>query len=99
MSLLKSVDLALRASWKGKWEDVIALCQLQEGIQDRVRNSAGLSEPRHVSNGVKHGCVPGPILFNLVYVALVKKAAGNNLASVSYDSVPMKHSILHSCEQ
>ena len=51
--------------------------QLHDGILARVQNNGETSDPFHVSNGVKQGCVLAPTLFSLMFLAMLTDAFSN----------------------
>lgn len=48
--------------------------QLHNGILARVQDNGENSDPFHVSNGVKQGCVLAPTLFSLMFSAMLNDA-------------------------
>ena len=48
--------------------------QFHDGMQARVQNDGGYSEPFLVTNGVKQGCVMAPILFSMMFSAMLTDA-------------------------
>jgi hypothetical protein len=48
--------------------------QFHDGMQGRVSIGGELSDPFEVTNGIKQGCVMGPILFCLFYAAMLDDA-------------------------
>ena len=45
--------------------------QIHEGMFARVLHDGDLSEPFEVTNGAKRGCVLGPILFIMLFSAML----------------------------
>src|SRR3989441_3347312 len=50
---------------------------MHNGMLGRVRVDGVLSEAFPISNGVRQGCIAGPILFNLFYAAMLDDALRN----------------------
>ena len=48
--------------------------QLHDGMLARVQDNGETSDPFHVSNGVKQGCVLAPTLFSLMFSAMLTDA-------------------------
>ena len=51
--------------------------QLHDGMLARVQDNGETSDPFHVSNGVKQGCVLAPTLFSLMFLAMPTDAFRN----------------------
>ncbi|BHF85662.1 hypothetical protein SprV_1002883400 [Sparganum proliferum] len=50
------------------------VCQLHDGMMARVTDNGAVSEAFAVTNGVKQGCVLAPILFSLIFSAMLMDA-------------------------
>ena len=50
--------------------------QFHDGMQARVQNDGGYSEPFPVTNGVKQGCVMAPTLFSMMFSAMLTEVTG-----------------------
>ena len=48
--------------------------QFHNGMQARMQNDGEFSEPFHVTNGVKQGCVMVPTLFSMMFSAMLVDA-------------------------
>ena len=48
--------------------------QFHDGMQARVQNDGGFSEPFEVTNGIKQGCVMAPALFSMMFSAMFMNA-------------------------
>ena len=48
--------------------------QFHDGMLARVQNGGEFSDPFHVTNGVKQGCVLAPTLFNMMFSAMLTAA-------------------------
>ena len=48
--------------------------QFHDGKLARVQNDGEFSDPLHVTNGVKQGCVLAPTLFSMMFSAMLTAA-------------------------
>ena len=48
--------------------------QFHDGMQARMQNHGGFSEPFEVTNGIKQGCVMAPALFSMMFSAMLMNA-------------------------
>ena len=54
-----------------------------DGMQGRVVDSGGTSQPFPVSNGVKQGCVMAPTLFSILFAAMLQSALSECSAGIN----------------
>ena len=55
-------------------EFITIVCLLHDGMMARVQDDGNSSKPFLVSNGVKQGCVLAPMLFSLMFFAMMTDA-------------------------
>ena len=60
--------------------------QFRDGILARVQNDSEFSDPNHVKNCVKQGCVLAPTLFSMMFSAMLTAAFqdGDNGIPIKY---------------
>ena len=56
---------------------ILVVRQFHDGIQARVQDDGTFTEHFSVSNGVKQGCVLAPILFSIMFLAMLTDSFGN----------------------
>ena len=56
---------------------------LHEGMMARVIETGDVSEPFHVTNGVKQGCVLAPTLFSLLFAEMLSAALAQTDAGIT----------------
>ena len=81
IDLTKAFDTVNRVGlWKvlskfGCTDKFVAILRsLHDGMHGRVRVDGSLSESFPITNGVRQGCIVGPVLFNLFYAAMLMDA-------------------------